>query len=163
MEVGREDFEAGHYGNSLQLVMQCLPNDKAWTEGQIQAETGLDTKILNYTLAKLKELGYIEQKWLGASVHYCKVMPVSAQEWYTIDEAANRLRLSRRTIYQLIEQGELPSYRVGKGGHRRFMREDLDRVMRKERGRAIYAMNATSDPVLPELWDNERDAEYDLK
>jgi len=40
MEVGREDFEAGHYGIELQLIMQCLPNDKAWTEREIQHATG---------------------------------------------------------------------------------------------------------------------------
>ena len=162
MEVGREDFEAGHYGNSLQLVMQCLPNDKAWTERQIQAQTGLDIKLLNYALLNLEKLGYIEEKWLGAEKHYCKVIRASPQEWYTIDEAADYMRLSRRTIYQLIEQGELACYRVGKGGHRRFKKGDLEGVMRKEGGRGIYAMNAASDPVLAELWDNEKDAEYDL-
>jgi excisionase family DNA binding protein len=162
MEVGREDFEAGHYGNDLQLIMQCLPSDKAWTEREIQNATGLETKLLNYGLPKLVELGRIEKKWLGAATHYCKVLSPLHQEWYTIDEAANYLRVSRRTIYQLIEQGELACYRVGKGGHRRFWKGDLQGVMSEERGRGVYAMNAASDPVLAELWDNEKDAEYDL-
>ena len=162
MEVGREDFEAGHYGNSLQLVMQCLPDDKAWTERQIQEETGLDAKSLNYALPNLEQLGYIQEKWLGGAKHYCKVLHPLPQEWYTIDEAANFLRVSRRTIYQLIEQGELACYRVGKVGHRRFRRGDLEGAMSQEGGRGVYAMNAASDPVLAELWDNEKDAEYDL-
>ena len=83
------------------------------------------------------------------------------QEWYTIDEAASHLRVSRRTIYQLLDQGKLACYRVGEGGHRRFKREDLERVMHRDSEGEVYAMNAAADPVLAELWDNEKDAAYD--
>jgi excisionase family DNA binding protein len=161
MPVPKEDFEAGNYGDELHRVMECLPADQALTEKEIQAATKLDTKSLNYARAKLLELGWIQRKWLGAAEHYLKVAAISPQEWCTIDEAASHLRVSRRTIYQLLQDGQLASYRVGKAGHRRFKREDLDRVMQKEAGEEIYAMSAVADPVLAELWDNEKDAEYD--
>lgn len=83
------------------------------------------------------------------------------QEWYTIDEAANYLRVSRRTMYQLIKERQLKAYRVGARGHKRFRHEELDHVMTKEDGDDLYGMNSAADPVLAELWDNERDAEYD--
>lgn len=93
--------------------------------------------------------------------HYEQASGTPKQEWYTIDEAANYLRVSKRTIYQLLKEGQLVSYRVGKSGHRRFKREDLDRTMQKEGDEELYALNAVADPVLAELWDNERDAAYD--
>ena len=41
MDVGREDFEAGLYGNALELVMQYLSSGQPHTEKEIQSETGL--------------------------------------------------------------------------------------------------------------------------
>lgn len=161
MAVPKEDFEAGHYGDALHRVTQSLPNDQALTEREIQSASGLDTKSLNYALPKLLESGQIQKKQLGGAEHYLKVAVNSPQEWYTIDEAANYLRVSRRTIYQLLQEGQLVSYRVGKTGHRRFKREDLDRAVQKGPGEEVYAMSAVADPVLAELWNNEKDAAYD--
>ena len=161
MPVPKEDFKAGNYGDELHRFMECLSADQALTEREIQAATKLDTKSWNYARAKLIELGWIQKKWLGAAEHYLKVAAISPQEWYTIDEAAEYLRVSRRAIYQFLQQGQLASYRVAKGGHRRFKREDLDRVIQKETGEDVYTMTAAGDPVLAELWDNEKDAEYD--
>jgi excisionase family DNA binding protein len=96
-----------------------------------------------------------------AREHYEREPGLPGQEWYTVDEAANYLRVSKRTIYLLIREGQLESYRVGKRGHRRFKREDLDQAMRKESNQELYDLNAVADPVLAELWDNEKDAEYD--
>ena len=50
------------------------------------------------------------------------------QEWFTVVEAAEYLRVSRRTIYSLVQRGRLTSYRIGKQRHMRFRRADLDRV-----------------------------------
>ncbi len=161
MDVGREDFEAGVYSNALELVMQSLSNGQPLSERQIQSETGLETKSLNFALEKLQERGRIERKSLGASAYYVAIKAAPRQEWYTIDESASYLRVSRRTIYQLIHDGQLAAYRVGAGGHRRFKRNDLERLMRKEDSEFIEAMTASADPVLAELWGNEKDAEYD--
>lgn len=161
MDVGKEDFEAGVYGNSLELVMQSLSVAQPLTETQIQTETGLTTQSLAFALAKLQELGKIEQKLLGASEYYAAISPAPSQDWYTIDESAGYLRVSRRTMYKLIHDGQLAAYRVGAGGHRRFRRNDLERLMTPEASESVHAMTASADPVLAELWDNEKDAAYD--
>ena len=161
MNVGKEDFEAGVYGNSLDLVMQSLSGTQPLTETQIQTATRLTAVTLAFSLAKLQELGKIEQKLLGASAYYAAVSPVSPQDWYTIDESAGYLRVSRRTIYKLIHDGQLTAYRVGTGGHRRLRRNDLELLMSLEESDPAGALAASADPVLAELWDNEQDSIYD--
>ncbi len=160
MDVGREDFEAGVYGNSLELVMQSLSSGNPLTERQIQTETGLNDKSLHLALTKLEERGKIQWKWLGAS-QVCVSINAPPQEWYTIDESAGYLRVSRRTMYKLIKDGQLAAYRIGTGGHRRFRRDDLERLMMPEDFESVDAMTAAADPVLAELWDNVKDAAYD--
>ena len=90
---------------------------------------------------------------------------VLQKEWFTIDEAAEYLCVSKRTIYKLTEDGRLPTFRIGKERHRRFRKEDLDKVPRSAEdaadSAALLALTASSDPVLAELWYNERDAAYD--
>jgi excisionase family DNA binding protein len=90
---------------------------------------------------------------------------VIAQEWFTVEEAAAYLRVSKRTIYKLTKEGRLPAFRIGQERHRRFRKEDLDRVPRpadeKNVNEVFMKLTSESDPVLAELWDNERDAAYD--
>ena len=161
MEVGRLDFEVGNPGNELDQVYRCLPNDRALTESEIKLASGLSTKSLNYALLKLEEIGKIKSQWLGATNRYLKVMRISPQEWFTIDEAAEHLRISRRTVYQLLQEKQLTSYRLGRAGHRRFKLEDLNAAMQREDVAELPSMSAEADPVLAELWDNEKDAQYD--
>lgn len=90
---------------------------------------------------------------------------VIAKEWFTIQEAAEYLCVSKRTIYKLTQEGRLPAFRISRERHRRFRKEDLDKVPRlgedtKNLG-ALLTLTAGADPVLAELWDNERDAAYD--
>ncbi|MBI2909758.1 MAG: helix-turn-helix domain-containing protein [Chloroflexi bacterium] len=86
-------------------------------------------------------------------------------EWFTVEEAASYLRVSKRTIYKLTQEGRLPAFRIGEERHRRFRREDLDRAPRPSEGlrtpEGLLKLTAKSDPVLAEIWDNERDAAYD--
>ena len=112
-------------------------------------------------MAKIHDRGRIEREFLGASVYYVAIKSAPSQEWYTIDESASYLRVSRRTMYQLIHDGQVAAYRVGTGGHRRFKRDDLEHLMRAEDTEDLQAMTAVADPVLAELWDNEKDAVYD--
>lgn len=51
--------------------------------------------------------------------------------WFSVEEAADYLRVSKRTIYRWVRDGLLPGYRAGPHGPWRFRREDLDGVMRK--------------------------------
>jgi excisionase family DNA binding protein len=172
--LGREDFEAiaegdvfhGVFqsGDLLHRVYQVLSEHYARTAREIEERAGLNPKkaiFLKDALDKLVELGYIRKKQIGGADHYLRVASTTPQQWYTIDEAADYLRVSRRTIYQLVQGGQLASYRVGGAGHRRFKRQDLDLAMQKEGEEEMYAVTAAADPVLAELWDNEKDAKYD--
>ena len=90
---------------------------------------------------------------------------VVAKEWFTVDEAAEYLCVSRRTIYKLTREGRLPAYRIGRERHRRFRKDDLDRAPRpggqSENMERLLGLTATADPVLAEIWDSERDSAYD--
>jgi excisionase family DNA binding protein len=90
---------------------------------------------------------------------------VVTQEWFTVEEAAEYLRVSKRTIYKLTEEGRLPAFRIGKERHRRFRREDLNKVPRSSEEmkatEGLLELTAKADPLLAEIWDTERDAAYD--
>jgi len=51
-------------------------------------------------------------------------------EWFTVEEAARYLRVSRRTIYKWTKEGKLPTYIIGDRRHRRYRKIDLDGVPR---------------------------------
>jgi len=90
---------------------------------------------------------------------------VITKEWFTVEEAAEYLCVSRRTIYKLTKEGRLPAFRIGKERHRRFRREDIDKVPRPGEEIAnvemLLKLSAKADPVIVEVWDNEKDAAYD--
>ena len=90
---------------------------------------------------------------------------VITKEWFTIEEAAEYLCVSKRTIYKLTKEGRLPAFRIGWERHRRFRKEDLDKVPRTpdtiKNLDAIMTLSASADPLLAEIWDNDRDAVYD--
>jgi hypothetical protein len=47
---------------------------------------------------------------------------------------------------------------------RRYVLEAIEERLREDlgdAGEAVFGLTATIDPVLAELWDNRRDAEYD--
>jgi excisionase family DNA binding protein len=93
------------------------------------------------------------------------VLMAITKEWFTVEEAAEYLCVSRRTIYKLTKESRLPAFRIGRERHRRFRKEDLDKVPRPsgEIGNleGLLKLTAGVDPVLAEIWDNERDAAYD--
>ena len=76
-------------------------------------------------------------------------------------EAATYLSVSKRTVQQLIHDGEMIAYRVGRGGHHRIRRMDLHSPMHRNDPTGLTELSATEDPVLAELWDNKQDAAYD--
>lgn len=90
---------------------------------------------------------------------------VITKEWFTVEEAAQYLCVSKRTIYKLTKEGRLPAFLIGKERHRRFRKEDLDKVPRPGEETAnlepLLKFTAKADPVLAEIWDNEKDAVYD--
>lgn len=57
---------------------------------------------------------------------------MAEQEWFTVGEAADYLRLSKPSIYRLVTQGVLTAHTIGDAGERRFKRADLDAALRRE-------------------------------
>ena len=55
-----------------------------------------------------------------------------ARDWYTVEEAAEYLDVSRPTIFRWMKQGKLSYYKVG--GSTRFTRESLEAVIEKVTG-----------------------------
>ena len=51
-------------------------------------------------------------------------------EWFTVEEAARYLRVSKRTIYKWTKEDKLPTYIIGDRRHRRYRKSDLDNVPR---------------------------------
>ena len=90
---------------------------------------------------------------------------VITKEWFTVEEAAEYLCVSRRTIYKLTKEGRLPAFQIGKERHRRFRKEDIDKALHPDEEatnlEALLKLSAKTDPVLAEVWDNEKDAAYD--
>jgi len=102
----------------------------------------------------------------GTNTSLCGgMLIVITKEWFTVEEAAEYLCVSRRTIYKLTKEGRLPTFRIGKERHRRFRKEDLDKVPRPGEDitnvETLLRLSAKADPVLAEVWDNEKDAAYD--
>ncbi|MBF8266332.1 MAG: HTH 17 protein [Dehalococcoidia bacterium] len=87
---------------------------------------------------------------------------VVVKEWFTVNEVAEYLCISRRTVYKLTAEGRLPAFRIGKERHRRFRKEDIDRIPHPaEEIDSILTLSVKADPVLAEVWSNERDSAYD--
>lgn len=154
-------------GAELDRVLNSVDEVESVSYLEIQRKTGLYGAALDNALGRLERLGSIKSRNVQGIVHYWKPRQTQTQKWYTVDEAAQYLRVSRRTIYQLVKEMQLAPYKVGRAGHRRFRQEDIDAVMRKEQDSIEpkvreSTLRASDDPVLAELWDNEKDAEYDL-
>ena len=60
------------------------------------------------------------------SVHATQPTPTLPRD-LTIAEVCAELRLSRPTVYNLIRSGQLPAYRVGRGGRYRVTPAALER------------------------------------
>ncbi|WP_420628617.1 helix-turn-helix domain-containing protein [Candidatus Leptofilum sp.] len=51
------------------------------------------------------------------------------QEWFTVNEAANYLRVTRQTIYRYMDNDLLPYYELKSGRGRRIRRSDLESLL----------------------------------
>lgn len=147
---------------NLEQICNVLSRHQRVSYFEIRKRTGLAGKPLDDGLMTLEKMRAIDCQNFRGTMYYWRLKPEPERHWYTLDEAADYLRVSRRTIYQLLEQKQLVAYRIGgEAGHRRFKREDLDAVMYIETDREDDVLSLQDDPVLAKLWDNEKDAEYD--
>ena len=148
-------------GTTVKRVLDCIPVEGAIGFFDLRERTGLAGESLDGSLEALEGLGLIEAKRTATEVFYWKIAQQPIKAWYTIDEAADHMAVSKRTVQQLIRDRQLIAYRVGRGGHRRVKAEDLDSAMHRDNDVGIGSMTALDDPVLAELWDNDQDSVYD--
>ena len=142
-------------------LLENIPDYPAVGYLELRRRTGLAGSDLDEALAELENLGVINSKKTANEVLYWKAGPVPEKEWYSVEDAAKYLSVSKRTVQQLIRDGEMIAYRVGRGGHRRIRRTDLDGPMHREDHSGLVELGGAEDLVLSELWDNEQDAAYD--
>ena len=142
-------------------VLENIPEDPAVDYLELHRNTGMTEADLDRALADLENLGVINTKKTSKQVLYWREGTGRDKEWYSVDDAAKYLSVSKRTVQQLSRDGEMVAYRVGQGGHRRIRRADLDGPMHREDHSGLVELVGAEDPVLSELWDNEQDAAYD--
>ena len=63
------------------------------------------------------------------------------QEWMTVQDVAEYLKLGKTKIYQYVQHGRIPGYKVG--GQWRFHRSEIDDWIR----------SGKSDSSQPEGWN----------
>jgi excisionase family DNA binding protein len=51
----------------------------------------------------------------------------------TATQVAQRLTITVRTVDRLVEDGDLPCFRIAKSGHRRFKPDDVERLLVREK------------------------------
>ena len=144
-----------------QRLLELIPADPPIGYLELRRKTRLTGSDLDGALAELEDLGAINSKHTTNQVFYWRVGAEPGKEWYSVVEAATYLSVSKRTVQQLIRDGEMVAYRVGRGGHHRIRRIDLDSPMHRDDRSGLVDLGRADDPVLSELWDNEKDAEYD--
>ena len=82
--------------------------------------------------------------------------------YYTPDEVASLLRVSRRSVLQLLENGIARGIRIGRQW--RVLGNDLLQLTREEQvtgAELSRALLRLSEPSFQRVWDNEEDAVYD--
>jgi len=55
------------------------------------------------------------------------MMDTRPNDFYTIDDIAERLRISKTTVFRLLDRGELPGYKIG--GQWRIAPEQLEKYL----------------------------------
>ncbi|MEX2430722.1 MAG: helix-turn-helix domain-containing protein [Dehalococcoidia bacterium] len=80
--------------------------------------------------------------------------------WLTLEEAAAYIRVSERTMRNLVAKEQVTAYRVAPNGALRFKAGDLDGAMEPV-SRRHAVLRDIDYPVLAELWDNPYDDIFD--
>ena len=58
---------------------------------------------------------------------------VESKEWFTTDELVRWLGLGRTKTYEMLQSGEIPSYKIGRV--RRIRRQDVEAWLKSNRFR----------------------------
>jgi excisionase family DNA binding protein len=64
-----------------------------------------------------------------------QVIPPDAREVLSVPEACSFLDVHRNTLYKLINEGEIPAFRLTTGGRWKFRRRDLEEWLEDRQAR----------------------------
>src|SRR5215208_3634614 len=87
---------------------------------------------------------------------------MTAETYYTLEEAAGVLKLHPQTLRRWIREGKLPAKRFGK--QFRLRREDLEQAAQPKissEHQESSHFDQLALTAMTDLWDNEEDAVYD--
>jgi excisionase family DNA binding protein len=89
-------------------------------------------------------------------------LAIQPNVYYTLEEAAQLLRVSRQTVLRLLRSGRAQGVKIGRQW-RILGAALLELSAREEESEASLVANwlAASIPSLAEVWDNEEDVVYD--
>lgn len=59
------------------------------------------------------------------------------EDWMTVSEVADYLKLGKTKIYQYVQQGKIPGYKIG--GQWRFNRTEIDQWIRSGSSSRIHS------------------------
>ena len=76
------------------------------------------------------------------------------EEFLTVAEIAERLKLNQQTLRNWIEQGQLPAVRIGR--RVRIRRSDFERLVQEGySGRASNSLTQQQGPTAEDFWSGE--------
>jgi excisionase family DNA binding protein len=89
-------------------------------------------------------------------------LEISPNTYYTPDEAAAMLRVSRRSVQNLLDTGLAHGIKIGRNW--RILGRDLLQLPRADEipdAALKHSLMQLSEPAFMKVWDNEEDAVYD--
>jgi excisionase family DNA binding protein len=88
-------------------------------------------------------------------------LAIQPNVYYTVEEAAQLLRVSRHAVLRLLQSGQTRGVKIGRQW--RILGATLLNLSAPEESEAAFVADwlAASTASLSEVWDNEEDAVYD--
>ncbi len=89
-------------------------------------------------------------------------LEIQPNVYYTLEEVAALLRVSRRNVMRLLESGVARGIKIGRQW--RVLGSDLLQLPRQDEvtdAQLTRALMRLSEPAFARVWDNEEDAVYD--
>jgi excisionase family DNA binding protein len=87
-----------------------------------------------------------------------ETLEIKPNAYYTLDEAATLLKVSRRTVQELSRKGQIDAIKLGRQW--RFLGRNLLALGVPERAERQPFMRLSA-AAFDRIWDNEEDAIYD--
>jgi excisionase family DNA binding protein len=89
-------------------------------------------------------------------------LEIRPNTYYTLEETAALLRVSRRSILELLESGAALGVKIGR--HWRILGRDLLQLPQRDEwtdSELRRSLMRLSEPAFARVWDNDEDSVYD--